>query len=105
MMATQFTWVIEWMNTKPVDGNLQDVVVTAGWRCNGLDGGHFASVYGSCAFSSPGDPFTPYNQLTQDQVLGWCWASGVDKAAVETSVADQIQDQINPPVVALPLPW
>jgi hypothetical protein len=29
----------------------------------------------------------------------------VDKSAIEANVTAQIENQINPPVVALPLPW
>jgi len=43
--------------------------------------------------------------LTQDQVLGWVWANGVDKTATEAAVQQQIDNQINPPVVSPPLPW
>jgi hypothetical protein len=52
-----------------------------------------------------GTSFTPYANLTQDQVLGWIWASGVDKDATEAAVEQQIQNQINPPIVTPPLPW
>lgn len=105
IMSAQITWVIEGMQSKPQDGQYTDVVITAFWRCNRSDQGFTSTVYGSCAFSQPGDPFTPYADLTQDQVLGWCWASGVDKDATEISVAQQLEALINPPVVQLPLPW
>jgi hypothetical protein len=38
-------------------------------------------------------------------VLGWCYENGVDQAAIEANVTLQIENQINPPVVTLPLPW
>jgi hypothetical protein len=44
-------------------------------------------------------------QLAQDQVLGWIWANGVDQAVTEAAVQQQIDNQINPPVVTPPLPW
>ena len=37
--------------------------------------------------------------------MSWCYANGVDKSAIEANVTAQIQNQINPPVVSLPLPW
>jgi hypothetical protein len=37
--------------------------------------------------------------------LKWCYANGVDQAAIEANVTAQIQNQINPPVVCLPNPW
>ena len=60
---------------------------------------------GSCSFAPPSGSFTPYNELTEQQVLDWCFANGVDKTAIEANVSLQIQNQINPPVVVLPLPW
>jgi hypothetical protein len=52
-----------------------------------------------------GTAYTPYADLTQEQVLGWIWSSGVDKDATEAAVNNQLQNLINPPVVTLPLPW
>jgi hypothetical protein len=49
--------------------------------------------------------FIPYQSLTEQTVLGWCWANGVDKDATEAAVEQQIQNQIDPPIVTPPLPW
>lgn len=102
---TTITWIIEWMQCKPTEGSYTDVVINAGWRCNGQDGIYAATSYGSCSFPAPTDNFTPYPDLTQDQVLNWCWQNGVDKTAAELSVQQQIDNQINPPVISPPLPW
>jgi hypothetical protein len=103
---TNITWVIEQMWVKPQEDGLTDVVVTAAWRCNGVDETYTGTVYGTASFVlQQGSDFTPYNQLTQDQVLGWCWGNGVDKDATEANVAQQIEDQINPPITTPPLPW
>jgi hypothetical protein len=104
-MTITTTWLIEAMDCKPQEGDLTDVVITAHWRCNGTDGTFSGTVYGTCSFSQPGEPFTPYDQLTQEQVLGWCWASGVDKFVTESAVVQQIDNQVNPPVITPPLPW
>lgn len=105
---TTTTWIIEWMNASTTEINgFTEVVLTAGWRCNGTDGTYNATVYGSVGFPQPetGGSFTPYAQLTQDQVLGWAWNNGVDKTATEANVDGQIQNQIDPPVIQPPLPW
>jgi len=107
------SWIIERLLVKPTEGSLTDVVITADWRCNGTETTgsgdteqtYSGTCYGSCSFAPPTDAFTPYPDLTQDQVLGWCYANGVDQAAIEANVTLQIQNQINPPVVVLPLPW
>ena len=98
-------WLIERLLVKPTEGSLTDVVITADWRCNGSQESFSGTCYGSCSFAPPSGSFTPYPDLTQEQVLGWCYANGVDQAAIEANVSLQIQNQINPPVVALPLPW
>jgi len=83
-----------------------DVVFTVHWTCAGTDGTYNASVYSTCSVPTPtGSSFTPYADLTQDQVLGWIWANGVDQAVTEAAVQQQIDNQINPPVVTPPLPW
>ena len=98
-------WLIERLLTKPVEGSNTDVVITADWRCNGSQESFYGTCYGSCSFAPPTGSFTPYPDLTQDQVLDWCYANGVDQAAIEANVTAQIENQINPPVVTLPLPW
>ena len=98
-------WLIERLLCKPVEGTLTDVVITADWRCNGSQDSYSGTCYGSCSFAPPSGSFTPYPDLTQEQVLGWCYANGVDKTAIEANVTLQIENQINPPVIAPPLPW
>ena len=103
---TTITWNISQLDCLPQSAEGADYVVTAHWQCNGVDGAYYGSSYGTCSFTVvQGEAFTPYANLTQDQVLGWCWANGVDKAATEASVQQQIDNQINPPIVAPPLPW
>jgi hypothetical protein len=99
------SWIIERLLVKPTEGSLTDVVITADWRCNGSQDNYSGTCYGSASFAPPSENFTPYDQLTQEQVLGWCYANGVDKTAIEANVTAQIADQINPPVIAPPLPW
>jgi hypothetical protein len=98
-------WIIERLLVKPTEGSLTDVVITADWRCNGTQDQYSGTCYGSCSFAPPSGEFTPYEDLTQEQVLGWCYSNGVDQSAIEANVSLQIENQINPPVVTLPLPW
>ena len=99
------SWIIERLLVRPTEGSLTDVVITADWRCNGTDGTYIGSCYGSASFAPPTGSFTPYPDLTEQQVLEWCWSNGVDQTAIEANVTQQIENQINPPVIAPPLPW
>ena len=98
-------WLIERLLVKPTEGSNTDVVITADWRCNGSQESFYGTCYGSCSFAPPSGSFIPYADLTEAQVLDWCYANGVDKLAIEANVSLQIANQINPPVVSLPLPW
>jgi hypothetical protein len=112
---TTLSWIIERLLVRKVEGAYSDVVITADWRCNGTQDQYSGTgddaktysgtCYGSASFAPPSGSFTPYPDLTQDQVLGWCFANGVDQAAIEANVTAQIENQINPPVVCLPNPW
>ena len=102
---TTITWSITTLNCYPQADGHSDVVFTAHWTCTGVQDAYSASVYSTCALPAPEGSFTPYADLTEEQVLGWIWANGVDKAATEAAVEQQIQNQINPPVVNPPLPW
>lgn len=103
-------WTISKLDCYPnVDGE-KDVVFCVHYRLDGeqVSGGEVFtdSVYGTASLTlDPTQPYTPYDQLTQQQVLDWIWANGVNKDAAEAAVASQIADQINPKVVSLPLPW
>ena len=51
-----------------------------------------------------GSPSIPYESVTEAEVLSWIWANGVDKDAVEASIADRIKELKNP-VQASGTPW
>ena len=98
------TWSITAMNCSTTEQN-PDTVIVCHWTCSGTDGTYNASIYSTCSVPSPTGSFTPYSSLTQEQVLGWCYANGVNKTATEAAVEAQLQAQINPPVVTPALPW
>ena len=107
-MATTISWIVQQMDCYPTAEGETDVVFTVHWRCNGVDGAYTGTSYGTQSVTYvAGEPFTPYADLTQDQVIGWVHgAMGPEKvASIEENVGKQIQDQINPPVVSPPLPW
>jgi hypothetical protein len=102
---TTITWNISQLDCLPQSAEGADYVVTAHWQCNGVDGDYSGTVYATTSFPVVQGAFTPYADLTLDQVLGWVWANGVDKDATEAAVEGQIEAQKNPPIVAPPLPW
>jgi len=105
-MATTFTWSVTQMDCYPEYDGKQDFVFVCHWTCNGTDGTYNASVYSTCSLPVvQGTTFIPYQDLTLETVLGWIWANGVDKDSAEAAVAQQIQNQITPPITTPVLPW
>jgi hypothetical protein len=108
-MNIQYQWNILSMSCKPLEDGQQNVVIYALWQCIGIaQNGQdqvSAAMGGNTQFTYTQDePFTPYDQLTQQQVLGWVWQQ-VNQADVEAEVTGKITVQIAPPVVTPPLPW
>jgi len=105
-MSTTYTWLVESIDCYPTSEGQTDVAFTIHWRANATDGTHNATIYSTCGVTYvAGSPFTPFAQLTQQQVLEWIWASGVDQTATQTALDTMIANQINPPVVTPKLPW
>jgi len=99
------SWIIKQLLVKKTEGTHTDVVITANWSCRGSNGTCSAVLTGCTDFAPPSGDFTPYEDLTEQQVLGWCFANGVDQAAIEANVTAQIAWQIDSPVISPPLPW
>ena len=108
-MATNYYWIISSMDCVPKDGDYNDVVVTVHWRRDASleqDGKtYYGDVYGAQSFSSADiQDFTPYDQLTFEQVCGWL-DSSLNVEDLDKALDAQIENQINPPLITLPLPW
>jgi len=97
---TTITWTISTLDRQTSDG----FVTTAHWSCTAQDGDYSGRVYSTCSWPE-GQPVIPYADLTQDIVLGWCYANGVDKDSAEQAVQSNIDNQLNPPTQILPPPW
>jgi len=98
-MATTYTWAISQTDYLVSDG----FITTAHWTATAVDGDYTASVYSTCSFATA-TPSIPYASVTEEEVLDWCWANGVDKTATEASLAAQIALLKNP-VKASGTPW
>jgi hypothetical protein len=96
---TTYNWKIVQCDRLTADGFIQ----TAHWTCNAVDGEYSAYNYGTCGFAAA-TPAIPYTSVTEQDVLDWCWAGGIDKDAIEASLAAQIEKQKNP-VSATGVPW
>lgn len=93
------TWSINQCDRLTADG----FITTAYWTVSAVDGAYTAGAYGSCGFAAA-TPAIPYADVTEQEVLDWCWANGVDKDATEAALAEQIELQKHP-VQEAGVPW
>lgn len=108
-MANTYQWAVNSMTAYPEYEGQTDVVFQVAWVCSGTDGeGHNAATYGTVDVTyTPGSPYTPYNQLTLEQVNGWVadalGLEGVAKAEADCGAQIEAQKVLGP--VTPPLPW
>lgn len=108
---TTFTWKVNNLTSYNNYEGRQDVVYIANWTCRGeetVEGNTFTAEqtrYTNLRVEITGS-FTPFEQLTEEQVLNWIWNSGSSKDVVELAVQKEIDIKKNPPVALnRPVPW
>jgi hypothetical protein len=106
---TTYTWNVTALYTQTIEGD-ENYVVIANYEVVGVDGDYTASLSNIARFSTESvTPFVPYEDLTNDIVIGWIQDElGVDGVSnLEACIQGQINSEINPPVVPVntPLPW
>jgi hypothetical protein len=99
-MAIVYKWSIVEMNRLTSDG----FVVTVHYNVSATEDDYSASTYGTVSFTEqPDATYTPYADLTQEQVVGWV-QDALNKDTVEASLAGQIEALKHPAQVS-GLPW
>ena len=102
-------WIISAMENYPKADNLDNVVFLVHWRrqASEVDGEKTwsAETYGAQTMPAPSpEDYTPYEDLTFEQVCGWLEAS-MDVAVIDQALEANIEEQKNPKVIQSPLPW
>jgi hypothetical protein len=103
---TNYTWAIGPFDCILNEDNMQKVVTTIHWRYRGVDEDEIgAETYGAQAVGAP-DPenFTPFLELTPEQVEGWLEAV-IDMDALKANIDSQINLIKNPVTATLAAPW
>jgi hypothetical protein len=102
-------WIINTMVCLKQDADLKDFVVNVNWTRTAKetikDKEYYTSTFDSISFSKDDVTiFVPYEDLTYEIVCGWLDAS-IDVEALDLNLDAQIENQVNPPLVVLPLPF
>lgn len=101
-MATTYTMKINQMQVVPQEDGKTDVVVKVTWVYVGTNGMQSFGVSNVSTITyDPNGSFTPYADLTEEQVSGWVTGSWTpeEKAGYEATINAQLALQIPP------LPW
>jgi hypothetical protein len=105
-MTITYTWTIDSLPNYPSAEGQENVVFQVNWTLTGTDGTYTANEKGGTGVTyNAGQPYTPYNQLTQEIVLGWVQSTMPPEtlALYEGWIADSIEQQKNQKVT--PPPW
>lgn len=103
-----YSWTITALNSYPEYQGQQDVVFTIYATYTGTDGTYFADVeIAQSLVLGNNVNFTPYSQLTENQVMGWLLAAITPQQIdqMQAKISAQIAADNQPPFVQLPLPW
>jgi len=108
-MSNLYAWAVNSMTAYPEAEGQTDVVFQIAWVLSATDGTYNSAAYGSVDTTYvAGSPFTPYDQLTIEQVNGWVadalGPEGIAKAQADCDAAIAAQQDTNLPVTP-PLPW
>jgi hypothetical protein len=111
-MSISYTWFIPKDNsifTSNTAGQ-NNVITTIRYEISANDGTNTATRMGSTNFTyKQGDPFTPFENLTESQLIGWIQNSiGSNKiSTIQTQLARELNNMANPPVrpTIQSVPW
>lgn len=93
-----YTFTINALDVLKEKDGLQDVVYTIHWALTAEnENGTTASAIGTKTMLDPNpDSFTPYDKLTEEMVVGWLQAEGVDSDAVKAGLDKKIEEKEKP---------
>jgi hypothetical protein len=111
-MAVNYNWTFGPLEAYPTASGEIDVVFIVHWQYHASETVD-TTTYTSTSIGTIGIPLTtgsafiPYPDLTFNDVEGWVTtAMGPEQvASLEAGLAQNIANQINPPVIYLPNPW
>lgn len=108
MIDINYFWTINPLECYPTSSEGPDYVFIAHWQLHAQTGSYSAQSIGTQTVAgSPSGSFISFENLTLEIVQGWVEeAMGEERVnQIKASLAQTIENQINPPIVTLPSPW
>ena len=113
-MAITYTWTITSIECVTPDAdNDCDTITAASWKLIGTDGTYSSDYFGTSPLNIVLEvipntaEFAAYNALTEAEMITAVQTSlGEEQiTALETGIAERIQQQVAPTIIYPPLPW
>lgn len=100
-----FNWVISQLDSIPSLDGMDKVISVIHYRAQKAHEDFTADTYGALSVDAPHEAsFTPYDEVTKEMVEGWL-TEKLDVVSIEANLDAQIENFLNPPLVAYPLPF
>jgi hypothetical protein len=115
-----FNWLVTQLDSIPTLDGMKEIIKVVHWRAqkahtesiydsqtelSSLRDVFIADTYGALSLEAPHEAsFTPYDEVTKEMVESWL-ESSLDCEAIEANLDAQIENFLNPPIVAYKLPW
>ena len=110
-MATTYNWNCKTVDVRPTEADHTDVVYNVHWIVTGVsdqldsEGNPYqaTSIGTQIVPLDPESEFIPFEDLTNEIVVGWTKeAMGAEQVtAIEESIANQIEQEINPTSITM----
>jgi hypothetical protein len=106
-MEINYNWNFNPLESYPTASGETDVVFLIHWQVSAETGSYTARQIGTQHVEyTSGSVFIPFNELTFDTVYGWVTSSmGEQYNIITASLIQNIENQINPPILIQQAPW
>jgi hypothetical protein len=107
-MEVTYNWNFSPLESYPTASGQTDVVFLVHWQVSAETGSDTARQIGTQHVEYTSESvFIPFNELTFDTVYGWVTSSMGEEQynIITSSLIQQIENQINPPILTQQAPW
>jgi len=107
-MEVTYNWNFNPLESYPTASGQTDVVFLVHWQVSATTGSYNARQIGTQIVQYTSESvFIPFNELAFDTVYGWVTSSMGEEQYnnITSSLIQQIENQINPPVLVQQAPW
>ena len=98
-------WQIEKLLIYPKQNNRENVVIKATWLCSVIKDGVQKVEAGTVELPAPLENFKEFSELTEEDILNWCYENGVNKNEIESNLISALEEEEELIPIVAKLPW